>query len=482
MTHLIWKRLALPETEISLCRVLRCGQTFRWKCIDDVWSLSLDDRIVLVRQHRDYIEFSDIPLQNRSLKSERTTAEFIHDYFNLSVKLSDLYAFWSRQHTLHHKRPKLESPFDLFKGIRILRQDPWETTVSFICSSNNNVKRISKMCESLCENFGQYVGEYHGIPHYSFPTPQALSSSNVESRLRELGFGYRAKYIYQTACKMTSHETPDISPVKLASMRSESYDTAHEFLLQLAGVGPKVADCICLMALDKHDIVPVDTHVYQIATREYKYSGKPQLKTMNKVVYLGIREYFKQVFGPYAGWAQLVLFASDLSDLVNGQNVSNAGTVKQERQNVSTTKSVEQEQVKQEVSGSLHVKAEQGDELLPTLSRVKIEHADEENTMNSVKTECPERSQKTKEQKSEYEEPNDAKPMKMETEQEVAGLAANSVLLDDTKKIKTEGEEQLAATRKNIECARSAKRLLLDKGDLEHAVMAKRVTRRRIAV
>lgn len=266
-------------------------------------------------------------LRHAHIRAEKT-AEFIHDYFNLPVNLSSLYEYWESQHLIHQSRPKKLLPFKAFQGIRILRQDPWETTVSFICSSNNNVKRILKMCENLCVHFGNLVGEYEDIPHYSFPSPQDLMESHVESTLRELGFGYRARYIHQTAYMMTASEMPEITRERLNDMRDQDYGTAHEFLLQLTGVGPKVADCICLMALDKHDIVPVDTHVYQIAIREYKYSGNASIKTMNKAIYSGIREYFKSVFGPYAGWAQLVLFASDLSDLINGQNVSDEKVLK----------------------------------------------------------------------------------------------------------------------------------------------------------
>lgn len=173
------------------------------------------------------------------------------------------------------------------------------------------------MCDNLTKEFGNYINEYQGMKYYSFPSPEQLAGDDVESKLRQLGFGYRAKYIYQTACKMTNGE---LSLDRLNKLRDDDYETAHEYLLQLSGVGPKVADCICLMALDKHDIVPVDTHVYQIAIRDYKYKGKRDLKTLNKQVYHGIRAHFKEIFGDYAGWAQSVLFASDLADLNNGIN------------------------------------------------------------------------------------------------------------------------------------------------------------------
>ncbi|RLV91214.1 N-glycosylase/DNA lyase [Spathaspora sp. JA1] len=313
---LIWHKLPIIKSELNLSQVLRCGQTFRWKNINHQWSLSISDRIILLQQHETHIEYSQIMKQN-TVGTHEQTLEFLNDYFALHINLSDLYTSWK---TSHVKYEKGVSPFDSFPGIRIIRQDPWECLISFICSSNNNVKRISKMCDGLCQEFGQYIDEYNDIKYYSFPDYKTLAQPNVESRLRELGFGYRAKYIYQTALKFSDATYPDITIENLYNLRHEKYQTAHDFLLQLTGVGPKVADCICLMSLDKHDIVPIDTHVYQIAIRDFKYKGG-KVKTLNKQTYRLISEYFKDIFGDYAGWAQSILFAADLRDLNNGTNI-----------------------------------------------------------------------------------------------------------------------------------------------------------------
>lgn len=321
----IWRKIPLNPIELSLSRVLRCGQTFRWKNIDHVWSFAIKDRIILLKQDDECLHYSWIMAESEAKRNDtdnmqKETLGFINDYFSLSTNLEELYKKWNVVDQGYHK--KLEfSPFVRFPGIRILRQDPWETTISFICSSNNNVKRISKMCDTLCNEFGNYINEYKGELFYSFPTPEDLAKPGVEQQLRDSGFGYRAKYIYKTACKFVDKKAfPDISLDTLHEMRSSSFEDAHEFLLQLDGVGPKVADCICLMALDKHDTVPVDTHVYQIAIRDFKFKGKRDLKTMNKQVYQDIRVFFKDLFGSHAGWAQSVLFASDLADLNNGIN------------------------------------------------------------------------------------------------------------------------------------------------------------------
>lgn len=110
--------------------------------------------------------------------------------------------------------------------------------------------------ENLCVNFGPKIGHLGDVTYYDFPVPSALTAAGVEEKLRALGFGYRAKYIHQTARMIVNDH-----PVGwLGGLRNMEYKDAHEALLQLQGVGPKVADCVCLMSLDKAEAVPVDTH------------------------------------------------------------------------------------------------------------------------------------------------------------------------------------------------------------------------------
>lgn len=190
---------------------------------------------------------------------------------NLSSNLTDLYEQWSSQD------PNFKKKAAQFTGIRILRQDPWEALVSFICSSNNNIARISQMVEKLCINYGPFVASVEGRSYHDFPTPEALAGKDVEGNLRSLGFGYRAKYIYQTAVMVSQDRekgwlngfcNPESPAFGIESKPGdemkpegrEGYRDAHEKLLELQGVGPKVADCVCLMGLGWGESVPVDTH------------------------------------------------------------------------------------------------------------------------------------------------------------------------------------------------------------------------------
>ncbi len=173
-------------------------------------------------------------------------------------------------------------------------------------------------------HYGPLIGRIGDEAFHDFPSPQALAGKKVEAHLRELGFGYRAKYIAGTAMtvsmqkpegwleSLTNPENLRWAPISIP-VRDEAitYKRAHEELLLLSGVGPKVADCVCLMGLGWSEAVPVDTHVWQIAQRDYRF-GKTKTKTFSKAMYDSIGDHFRQIWGPQAGWAQSVLFTANL--------------------------------------------------------------------------------------------------------------------------------------------------------------------------
>ena len=150
-----------------------------------------------------------------------------------------------------------------------------------------------------------------------------MTDSRVESHLRELGFGYRAKYIAETArivvedkpkdwlLGLRNPESPAWDDARSAGRLSATYKEAHEQLVELSGVGPKVADCVCLFGLGWAEAVPVDTHVWQIAVRDYKF-GKLKTKTFSKAMYDAVGDHFRDLWGKQAGWAHSVLFTADL--------------------------------------------------------------------------------------------------------------------------------------------------------------------------
>ena len=302
----MWKTLVCSESQANLSILLACGQSFRWKIIDPVdgiWIGVLAKRLWLIKQDKGEILYQTVT-NEASVASESqipSNNDILRDYLQLHVDLPSLYKRWSQ---VDDKFAKIQ---DQFKGIRMLRQDPVENLFSFICSQNNNIPRISQLVEALCANFGEKVAKYDGTTYYAFPTVKRLASKGVEEKLRKLSFGYRAKYISGTAKAILKSGGDEW----LMNLRKLPYEEAHASLCSLPGVGPKVGDCVCLMSLDKADAIPVDTHMWQIAIRDYL----PHLrgnKTLTDSTYKQVGDFFRELYGDYAGWAHSVLFSADL--------------------------------------------------------------------------------------------------------------------------------------------------------------------------
>ncbi|KAL3481662.1 DNA glycosylase [Aspergillus californicus] len=326
-----WRKLPISLSELCINTTLRCGQSFRWHKVPDheEWRCVLYGRLLSLKQDPSHLYYRTYlpPTPSTSIKDdEDTTLSIIKHYFNLTSNLTSLYAEWSSSD------PNFRKKAPQFTGIRILRQDAWEALVSFICSSNNNIARIGQMVEKLCVNYGGYVASLDGRAYHGFPSPEQLAADgDVEARLRSLGFGYRAKYIYQTAVMVAKQReegwlnslrnpeapafgtspSPASDEVEMAPEGRAGYRDAHEKLLDLQGVGPKVADCVCLMGLGWGESVPVDTHVWQIAQRDYKL-GRGSHKSLTKATYDAVGNHFRKLWGKEAGWAHSVLFTADL--------------------------------------------------------------------------------------------------------------------------------------------------------------------------
>ncbi|KAL5489821.1 OGG1 [Sanghuangporus weigelae] len=319
------------------------------------WRFCLKDRVVCLRQSEEFLFYRSVfptrlskGVEEEELEpeEEKETLAFIRDYFQLDTDLLELYDTWSSSD------PVFARLRGRFKGIRMLRQDPWECLISFICSSNNNISRISKMVQNLCTHFSPPLlcwsdpnrmsppsslsvyptpsstptrSPVETIPtttlpsntttYHPFPPPSALSSSSTSSKLRALGFGYRADFIQKTACVLLeAHNNSDQAVFDfLEGLRKIETQDARAELLKLLGVGRKVADCVLLMSLDKREVVPVDTHVYQIAVKHYGMRGSSNGKmSMTPKIYDEVNARLAKIWGSYAGWAHSILFTADL--------------------------------------------------------------------------------------------------------------------------------------------------------------------------
>lgn len=344
--------------------------------------MALHGRILSLRQDAEHLHYratyapltsalpTPPPSNAPSVASEEDdTLALIKHYFNLGPDLGQLYEQWANADANFKKKaPK-------FTGVRILRQDAWEALIGFICSSNNNISRISGMVHNLCLHYGPLIGHLDDVPYHDFPTPDALCGPKVEAHLMQLGFGYRAKYIARSA-RMVAEEKglkwlEDLSNPECPQFGveekpagemldggREGYRKAHEELLALHGVGPKVADCVCLFGLGWSESVPVDTHVWQIAQRDYKF-GKGKHSSLTAATYIAIGNHFRKLWGKEAGWAHSVLFTADLKAF-SAQLVAKI-EVKEEEVSIKTEFDeaiVEETTVKKEITKRKRIKKE----------------------------------------------------------------------------------------------------------------------------
>ncbi len=258
------KVLIKSDGYFTLDQTLDCGQCFRFdKDGDGVWHgiakgkrlscYDAGDTVVLLCSKEDYLsvwqDYFDIG----------------RDYYAVVASLaSDPVSFSAAQYG---------------KGIRILKQDKWETLISFIISQNNNIPRIKKIISSLCALLGEPVPG----GGYSFPTAEKILSAGEEG-LAPIKAGFRTKYILDAAYRVASGN------IDLEQISALSYDEAEQALMQIKGVGKKVASCVLLFGYGFLSAFPVDVWVKRVIEKYYDEDFSPD------------------ILGEYAGIAQQYLF------------------------------------------------------------------------------------------------------------------------------------------------------------------------------
>ncbi|MBR5515729.1 MAG: DNA-3-methyladenine glycosylase 2 family protein [Clostridia bacterium] len=236
-------------THFSIDKIFDCGQCFRF----DPDPLGGISGIAMGRHYRFVQEKED------SIKIYNTTkADFeqrLISYLCLDRDYEminkDIIARFGSDNTI-------KNAVERGKGIRILRQEPFEALISFIISQNNNIPRIKGLIKTLCRKCGENLGE----EKYAFPTPKAIVDLGTEG-LRELKVGFRAPYIYDAALRVANGET------NLAEIAKLSTKEAETELLKIKGVGPKVAACVLLFGFDKTDTFPVDVWIKRVLSKYY---------------------------------------------------------------------------------------------------------------------------------------------------------------------------------------------------------------------
>ncbi|XP_075370547.1 N-glycosylase/DNA lyase isoform X2 [Mycteria americana] len=356
----LWRCLPCPPAELRLDLVLSSGQTFRWReSSPGAWTGVLGGRVWTLRQERErlwYTVYGEERAGRPAGAEEPGGAEtdrILRDYFQLDVGLPALYRAWGAADPLFRKVA------GDFPGVRVLRQDPVECLLSFICTSNNHISRIAAMIERLCQAFGRRLCRLDARPFHAFPSLSALAG---------LPSPRHRRHRRPAAASPVPTRVPPLSPPQALTPRpgcgSWASATGPSSSAGARGPSPRdwvprgctacvpcptprpggccvpcpawvqrwvpgqgvtrsgdgagadgdarhqVADCVCLMALDKAEAVPVDTHVWRIARQRYGVALGG--RSLTPRAHQEIGDFFRGLWGPRAGWAQAVLFCADL--------------------------------------------------------------------------------------------------------------------------------------------------------------------------
>ena len=260
--------------DFDLKHIFDCGQCFRFRQTGiNEYTGTAHGHVLTVSHENDVITFKNTDMS--------VFNSVWYDYFDFGKDYKQIKNHLSGDECMNRA-------IDEGYGIRILRQDLFETIISFIISQSNNIPRIKKIIETLCINFGEKL-EYNGENYYTFPTPDAIADSDISI----LHAGYRDKYITDAA-KTVLH-----NPGILKELKEADTLTAKKILMSMNGIGNKVSDCILLFGLGKTDSFPVDVWMKRIMEQLYfkKQCSVPEISA-----------YASERFGEYSGYAQQYLF------------------------------------------------------------------------------------------------------------------------------------------------------------------------------
>jgi N-glycosylase/DNA lyase len=258
----------------NLDKTLSCGQVFRWVETGEWWTGIVGDSLIRIRQDGDCLTW------------EGADEAFIRHYFSLDLDLPSVLSGIDRDPLIHRA-------IEECRGLRIIRQPPWECLASYIIATFTNIPSIKRRITLLCREFGNEISS-GGERCYSFPAPETLAGAE-ECQVRACSLGYRAPYLCQVA------QAVEGDPGWIDRICNLPYEGARDELMHFRGVGRKVADCVLLFGFGRLEAVPVDVWIERILRQHY-------LKPGEKANYEAIRRYAQDYFGPFAGYAQEYLF------------------------------------------------------------------------------------------------------------------------------------------------------------------------------
>jgi N-glycosylase/DNA lyase len=272
-------RLSIPVAGYDLDATLTSGQAFRWETLQGGWEGVIGSRWVRLTSGSGCIL--------AETASPCGDADWLTGYLQSDANLEAIIASFPDD-------PAMRAAVRACRGLRLLRQDPWECLASFILSSSKQIAQIRQMVVALCQRYGDPVAVPAGhATGHRFPAPERLARVS-EADLRACKMGFRAPYLQKTA------EAVAGGAVDLGRIGTLTVDAAREQLLRLPGVGSKIANCVLLFAYGFQDAFPIDVWVMKALQRLYFRKRRVSLRRL--------REFAAGYFGTHSGYAQQYLF------------------------------------------------------------------------------------------------------------------------------------------------------------------------------
>lgn len=268
------------QTSFVPSHIFECGQAFRWQKLDEeAYRFIFRDMVLEAHATDDAIEIIG------DFRDEKD----ILNYFDLNTDYDAI------KKTLSANDEVIRKAIDFGSGMRILKQDPFETYISFIISANNQIKNIKNTIKKLSQMYGEKLNNpFDEEEYYAFPSPLALSNAKPEDIKEYARAGFRSERIV-IASKMVQEGI-----INFEELKEKSVDDIRKTLLEVPGIGEKVFQCILLFGLGRTDSFPVDVWVKRVMEELY-YSGEERNKKL-------IQEDGMKRFGDLSGYAQQYLF------------------------------------------------------------------------------------------------------------------------------------------------------------------------------